>query len=124
MKLTQEYGSGTYRIRSYEPGKVRINDELIESSVVVTPDLLIRDWAPQHPSQLTVADLVAIIDYKPEVVLLGTGTSQRFPERAVLRELLGRGIGVEVMDSAAACRTYNILMAEDRRVAAALILEQ
>ncbi len=123
MKLTQEYGTATYRIRSYERGRIRINDELIEASVVVTPELLIRDWAPQRPDQLGVADLAPIIDFRPEVVLLGTGVQQRFPDRSVLRELLTRGIGVEVMDTGAACRTYNILMAEDRRVAAALILD-
>jgi uncharacterized protein len=122
MKLTQDIGSGVYRIRSYEPGRVRINDEQIEQNVVVSPDTLIRDWEAAHVSDLTQTHIDRITALEPEVVILGTGEKQQFPERSLLRGLLQRGIGIEVMDTASACRTYNILMAEDRRVAAALIL--
>jgi uncharacterized protein len=122
MKLTQEMGSGTYRIRSYEPGAVRINDELIDNSVVVSPDTLLKDWPPNAIDELDEAHIDAIAELKPEVVILGTGEVQRFPRTALLRALLQQGIGVEVMDTGSACRTYNILMAEDRRVVAALLL--
>lgn len=122
MKLTQETGSGTYRIRSYEPGSVRINDELIDNSVIVSPDTLLRDWPPNAIDELDETHLDALVELKPEVVILGTGAAQRFPRTSLLRALLQKGIGVEVMDTGSACRTYNILMAEDRRVVAALLL--
>lgn len=122
MKLTRETGSGTYRIRSFEPGRVRINEEYIEHSVVVSPDALLRDWPPATLEELTQGHIDRITELEPEVIILGTGLTQRFPDRALLRGLIQRGIGVEVMDTRSACRTYNILMAEDRRVAAALLI--
>lgn len=121
MKLNQEIGSG-YRIRSYEPGRVRINDDVFEHSVIVAPDRLVPDWAPQSLAELEEQHLQAILELDPEVVILGTGAVQQFPARAILQHILRAGIGVEVMESGAACRTYNVLMAEDRRVAAALFL--
>jgi len=121
MKLNQEIGSG-YRIRSYEPGRVRINDDIFEHSVIVSPDRLVSDWAPQALAELEEEHLQAILDLEPEVVILGTGVVQQFPARTILQRVLKTGIGIEVMESGAACRTYNVLMAEDRRVVAALFL--
>lgn len=121
MKLSQEVGGG-YRIRSYEPGRLRINEQTLQQSVVVAPDQLIADWAPQTLSELREEHLQAVLDMQPEVVLLGTGSTQRFPDRAILQRLLTAGVGIEVMETGAACRTYNVLMAEERRVVAALLL--
>jgi uncharacterized protein len=121
MKLTQEMGSG-YRIRSYEPGRIRINDDIIEHSVIVMADRLVTDWPPQSLTELAEQHVQAILDLDPEVIILGTGATQQFPARAILQRILKSGIGVEVMETGAACRTYNVLMAEDRRVAAALFL--
>jgi uncharacterized protein len=71
---------------------------------------------------LAEAHFEVIAGLEPEIVLLGTGGRQRFPRPSLLRSLLARGVGVEIMDTAAACRTYNIIMLEGRRVAAALLL--
>lgn len=122
MKLTEEFGAGTYRIRAYEPGRVTINQEVLEHSVIVSADTLIRDWPPETVSELNADHMAMIADLEPEVVLLGTGDRQQFPDRYLLRDLIARGIGIEVMDSAAACRTFNVLLAEERRVVAGLLL--
>lgn len=121
MKLTQETGSGNH-IRSYQDHQVRINDATYDQSIIVTAEQLVTDWAPQDISELEERHLQAILDLEPEVVILGTGIKQQFPDRTILQRLLKAGIGVEVMATDAACRTYNVLMAEDRRVAAALFL--
>lgn len=122
MKLTQEIYGSEHRIRSFEAGRVTINNEVFTESVVVTANTLVRDWPPQVLADLTQEHLDAIIALDPEVVLLGTGVRQQFPDVALLRHLIARGIGVEVMDTGAACRTYNVLASEEGRVAAALLL--
>lgn len=103
-------------------GYVTVNGKRFDASLIVLPDRLIENWEPRQFEALTednFADLAAI---KPEIVLLGTGPTLRFPHPRLTRALLEHRIGVEVMDSYAAARTYNILMAESRHVAAALIL--
>ena len=90
--------------------------------MIVTPERLVSDWLPQTFGDLVEAHFEAIADLEPEIVLLGTGSRQRFPRPSLLRSLLAHGVGVEIMDTAAACRTYNIIMLEGRRVAAALLL--
>jgi uncharacterized protein len=123
MKMILEKGdAASNRIRHYEPGQLTINDRVLETSVLVTPGTDLRDWPPATFEDLVPEHATPILDLEPEVVLLGTGPSQRFPEREIMLAFLERGIGIEVMDTASACRTYNILMAEDRRVVAALII--
>jgi uncharacterized protein len=123
MKLNEATGAGDFRIRRYEPGRLTVNDEVLVRSVIVTAGELLRDWPPQRVEEIEMTHLETVIALDPEVVLLGTGERQVFPDRALLRELIVRGIGVEVMDTAAASRTYNLLMSEERRVAAVLLLE-
>lgn len=122
MKFTLETGSASYRILAYDTGQVTINAETVTRSVIVTPEQLVRDWPPQQFEELKEHDFMPLVALAPEVVLLGTGALLRFPGPHVLAPLRTRGIGVEVMDTAAACRTYNILMAEGRNVAAALLM--
>ena len=101
---------------------VRVNEERFDASVIVLPDTLISDWPPVAIEELQAAHLETIVKLGPEVVVLGTGQRQVFPETNVLRPLIESGIGYEVMDTRAACRTYNILMAEGRLAAAALFM--
>jgi uncharacterized protein len=122
MKLTQDLAGGSYRIRSYEAGRLRVNEFELEASVVISPSEMISDWQPQTLDELTVDHFEAIHAMEPEVVLLGTGERQRFPARELLRALILRGVGVEVMDTGAASRTFNVLAGEGRRVVAALLL--
>lgn len=123
MKLTrQSQPDTTYRIRRYEPGRITVNETVYERSLVVSPDELFVDWPPESFSELEEEHMRFLATLSPELVLLGTGANQHFPNPGLLRALITQGIGVEVMDTAAACRTYNVLLAEERRVAAALFM--
>ena len=101
---------------------VRIGDTDYRQNLVVTPDAVATGWAPDGFAALTEADFARLLQHRPELVLLGSGATQRFPHPRLLRALSEARIGVEVMDTRAACRTFNILIAEDRRVVAALVL--
>ncbi len=109
-------------IQGYDSGMVVVNGRQHHGSIVVLPDQLITDWRPGCFSDLQQGDLQQLMDLNPEVVLLGTGPRQEFPAPALLAPFLSKQIGIEAMDTASACRTYNILAAEGRRVAAALLL--
>ncbi len=122
MKLHRDLAVGQNIINSYGPGHVMVNGERFESSLVVLPDSLVPDWCPGVDG-LAAAHLEQLLTLKPEVVMLGTGSRQRFPAPAVLRPLIEARIGVEVMSTPAACRTYNILVSEGRRAAAALLFD-
>lgn len=122
MRLSLDDGGGHNLIRSYARGRITINDITITRSVVLSPDAILDDWAPESFEDLCAADMERTLALEPEMVLLGTGARQQFPPAPVLAPLLVRGIGVEIMDTAAACRTYNIVMAEGRRVVAALLM--
>jgi uncharacterized protein len=123
MKLHSSATTGLLSITSYDAGHIAVNGRRLTKSFLLTPQRLIEDWPPASFAELTEPDLLAVARLDCPIVLLGTGAHQRFPAPALLRPLIERRVGVEVMDSHAACRTYNILMAEGRDVAAALIIE-
>ena len=103
-------------------GWVRIGADEHRASFVVAPDAIVTPWAGGGFEGLAEDDFVRVKALDPEIVLLGTGSRQRFPHPRLYRALTDAGIGVEIMDSAAAARTYNIIAAEGRRVAAAILL--
>ena len=103
---------------------VRLGVVEYRDNVLVTPERVVPGWTAGGFDTLTEADFAALAELKPEVVLLGTGASLRFPHPRLTRALTDAGIGVEVMDTPAACRTFNILAAEGRRVVAAVILDR
>ncbi|MCK9382191.1 MAG: Mth938-like domain-containing protein [Sulfuritalea sp.] len=123
MKLHSSVTAGLLSITSYDAEHIAVNGRRLTKSFLLTPQRLIEDWSPASFDSLTEADLQKVAELNCPIVLLGTGPRQRFPAPALLRSLIERRIGVEVMDSYAACRTYNVLMAEGREVAAALIIE-
>ena len=122
MKLHLDNAATRYRITGYAAGRVTVNDETMTRSLIITGNELVRDWPPRSWEEITASHLERVLDLRPEVVLLGSGALLRFPEAAVLAPLAQARIGVEVMDTGAACRTFNVLVAEGRRVAAALVL--
>jgi len=122
MKLHLDAGTATHRIAGYGLGFVTVNEEHLRSSVIVMPENLVRDWPPRSFEELRAEHFELVAERGPEIVLLGTGAAQRFPSSDLLAPLVRRRIGVEVMDTGAACRTYNIIMAEGRAVAAALLM--
>ena len=122
MKLHASGASGVNTITGYGEGYVMVNGERKDSSVVVLPDR-IEQWQAKQFSSLTAEDFAFLKNLGAEIVLLGTGPRQRFPHPRLTAALAQAGIGLEVMDLQAACRTYNILVAEERKVAAALLFE-
>jgi uncharacterized protein len=120
VKLHATRAAGVNTITGYGEGYVMVNGERRASSVVVLPDR-IEPWERKEFSQLTEADFQFLQGLGVEIVLLGTGARQRFPHPRLTAALAQAGIGLEVMDTQAACRTYNILVAEERKVAAALL---
>ena len=123
MKLSLANPSGQNVISGYGPGYVTVGPLRHETNLVVMPETLLEPWAPGGFEALSEDDFRAVAELQPEIVLLGTGARQRFPAPQLLRPLIDARIGIEVMDLAAALRTYTILMAEGRRVAAALLLD-
>jgi uncharacterized protein len=123
MKFTLEGGSNVNVIRSYSAEELRIGERSIRSSCIVMADALIANWPPATLEELEANHLEPIFELRPELVLLGTGPRQRFAPAAIRSAFATRGIGVEAMDLGAACRTFNILVQEERRVAAALFLK-
>ncbi|MBM4181117.1 MAG: Mth938-like domain-containing protein [Betaproteobacteria bacterium] len=120
MKLHLSRIEGLNQITGHGPGHVLINGVRHERGVIVLPDEVVTGWAAVF-EELARVHFDALALRAPEIVLLGSGARPRFPPPGLYAGLLKARIGVEVMDTAAACRTYNILAAEGRRVAAALI---
>lgn len=123
MKLHLTTAPGAQLITGYGSGYVQVNGRRYEESLVVLPDRVIAGWAVHAFGELKARHLNELLSHQPEIVLLGTGARQRFPAPALLADLILSDVGLEVMDTQAACRTYNILVADGRRVAAALIIE-
>jgi len=143
MQVNLDRDIHSYTIRAYEPGTISLTIprsaentsqpppeeqtsrpsgiETISNSFIVSPRHLLRDWPPASISELQAEHFDAIIELQPELVLLGTGARLTFPSPQILVALHQQHIGVEVMDTAAACRTYNILMTEGRFVVAGLM---
>ena len=111
-----------FNIQAFEPGEIRINERIFTRNLILTPEKLLEDWPAEDVASLQDTHFEAILELAPDILLLGTGARQVFPSAACYANLMSRRIGIEIMDTAAACRTYNILAAEDRRVAAALLL--
>jgi uncharacterized protein len=122
MKLTLESSSRVNLIRAYSATGIRVGEQMLHASCIVTADSLVTDWEPRSYAELAPPQLETILALQPELVLLGTGPTQRFPPAAIRSVFIARGVGLEVMDLGAACRTYNVLVQEERRVAAALFL--
>ncbi len=120
MKLTLDARGDVNLIRGYTTGGVRIGERVVSGSCIVAADTLITEWEAPGATQLAASHLEPVFALNPEVVLLGTGRAQRFPSAEVREAFASRGIGLEPMDLHAACRTYNILVQEERRVVALL----
>lgn len=114
--------AGTHVVRGYGPGQVTINEAVYRCSIVVTRERVITDSWPPIFNGLTAKHVEGLTALEPEVVILGTGKRLRFPAAHLMRPLVDAQIGFEVMDTGAACRTYNVLVSEGRRVVAALLM--
>lgn len=122
MPLAEDIVTSRHRMTSYSDDTVSVNEIVHRQSLVITADSLFSPWPVTRLQDLTPDDLAPIFETDPAVVLLGTGPQQQFPEPRIFGCFGERGIGLEVMDNGALCRTFNILVAEDRAVVAAIIL--
>jgi uncharacterized protein len=121
MKLHAEKGSGNY-IQSLAAGSVLISGTSYRGHLIVAPERIVTGWAPRPIPELGIDDFAAALELEPELILFGTGETHRFPSNHLTTAIMTRGVGFETMTTAAACRTYNVLAAEDRRVVAALLV--
>ena len=121
MQLDLEKRHGL-SIRSFSEGEFHINDRVLTHHVILTPEEILCEWSPPPIAELSIADFLPGLEQAPEVILFGTGLVQRFPDAALITEILRQGIGFEVMDTPAACRTFNVLASEYRKVVAALLV--
>jgi uncharacterized protein len=122
MKFTQHAPAGLNLIRRYGADFVAVGDEEIRSSCIIGATTLIRDWPPHDVASLSEAHLSPLFELAPEVVVLSSGARQQFPSAALRARFAERKIGFEVMEIGAACRTYNVLVSEERKVLAAILL--
>lgn len=143
MQINADLNASAYSIKSYEVGEVSIFEPIskeaakeayetgippsakmlkLTQSAIISANTLIKDWGPKKPQELNIDDFQKILDLRPEVVILGTGKNIHFPNPKDMLLLQQEGIGVEVMGTAAACRTYNFLMSDGRDVACAIFM--
>lgn len=146
MKISDHYNSEGYFIRSYAPGRITIafpespdheatnqpdsstsappkfREETLETSFILSANKLIKNWAPESINELAREHAEQLVSLQPEVIILGTGNKICFPRPDWSATFYEKGIGLEVMDTGAACRTYSILTSDSRNVVVALML--
>ncbi len=142
VKITLDEDHSRFGVYAYNPGEITIirpneefntqdsgfgnqtlTTETLVQSLIIMPHCLISDWAPRNFAQLEQQHFEVLFPKPPQILLLGTGVSHHWPAPQILSSLTNRGIAVEVMDTAAACRTYAILASDRRDVGAALLIE-
>ncbi len=123
MPLAEDIVTSRYRITAYGAATITVNEQVYRQSLLLSADQVTCPWPVRTVEQLDLDSLQPIVALAPEVVLLGTGERQQFPDPGIVAHFGERGIGLEVMDNGALCRTFNILIAEDRAVVAAIILD-
>ena len=144
MKISVDFNTDGYFIRSYAPGRITIafprppgeilaestpasskfQEEILENSFILTSNSLIKDWSPKSTTDLNAQHAEQLISMQPEVIILGTGHSICFPDQAWMASFYQKGIGLEIMDTGTACRTVSFLASDGRNVAAAMMMMQ
>ena len=119
MQLTRDSSVVNF-IRAWEPGRVRIAERWIAGNVIVGSDRILEGWTTVEPHVLTLEHLEPAFALEPTIIVLGTGTERLLPDVELMAAVAARSVGLEIMSTPAACRTFNVLLGEQRRVAAAL----
>ncbi len=120
MQLTRD-SAEAWLIRAWEPGRVRVGDRWLQGHVIVAADRILPDWNIGAGGGIALEHLAPAIELDPEIILLGTGEAAAVPDVGLIAALARRSIGLEIMSTPAACRTFNVLVSEQRRVVAALL---
>ena len=123
MQLNKEENTQPFQIKAYEPGAITVNETCYHDSIIVCAKQLIAPWRPKSLGNIREDDWQPILALQPDIVLLGTGETFMMAEPAVLASLINAQIGVECMDTRAACRHFIALSADGRKVVAALLIE-
>jgi uncharacterized protein len=119
MQLTRD-SSAVHFIRAWEPGRLRVADRWLTGNVIVGSEQILEGWTSVEPHQLTIAELEPALALEPTIIVLGTGTERLLPDVELMAAVAARSVGLEIMNTPAACRTFNVLLQEQRRVVAAL----
>ena len=119
MQLTRDSSAVNF-IRAWEPGRVRIAERWITGNIIVGTDQVIEGWTTVEAHALTIADLEPALALEPTIIVLGTGTERLLPDVELMAAVAAHSVGLEIMSTPAACRTFNVLLQEQRRVVAAL----
>ena len=122
VRLTEDKNSAKFQITAYTSGCLVVNDHEYRQSLILTPEQLITDWPVTKIHELSLETLQPILDLEPQVILIGCGEILCFPDQSLRHRLMLKNIALEVMDNGACCRTYCVLSAEQRNVAAGIIL--
>lgn len=123
MRLSLDQPGDVLLVTACDASQIVIGDRVLRSSLVLGAHTLYENWEVGSAADVTRASLAPALELQPEILLLGTGRRLAFPDHALFAELFREGIGLEVMDTTAACRTYNLLVADQRPVVAALIID-
>ena len=122
MQINREEGNVSNAITAYAEGEIRMRDRVFRASLIATREAVIEKWNPAAVEELGIGDFARLLELAPDIVILGTGATQRLPPPELYAAFAAHRIGLEVMDTGAACRTYNLLLSEFREVALALIV--
>ncbi|VAW47801.1 COGs COG3737 [hydrothermal vent metagenome] len=123
MKFTEHRDSNVFTVKHYDPCRVKVNQLIFTKSFFITQFTTENHWPCKSMSQLTLERVDQLLNTQAEVIILGTGEKQIFPDPKIFAYCATKGVGLEIMANGAACRTYNVLTSEDREVVLALILE-
>ena len=123
MHFAREDCNSALMVRACDDGQITVGEQIYRRSLILTPERVLPDWRPRGYEEITEQDFDVALSLQPEIILLGTGPTLCFPPAKLSAGILATGTGFEVMDTAAACRTYNILLSEKRKVIAALLLD-
>ncbi len=124
MKLELDETASSYTVSSYGSGYIEVANRRINRTCLLTQDRIVTDLLPESLTSITPHHIAQCIELEPEVVIFGTGNTQIFPDHLLVQPLLDAGIGYEIMNTAAACRCYNVLIAENRRTVALLFIAE
>ncbi|MCW8854464.1 MAG: Mth938-like domain-containing protein [Gammaproteobacteria bacterium] len=122
MKFSEDFNSGSQVIDRYDDNSITINEKMFTQSLIVSNFQIIENWPVSEINDLSNQSLQAILELQPEVIIIGTGKQILFPRPENYSSIINMGIGIEFMNTGAACRTYNVLLSEDRKVAAGIII--
>lgn len=123
MKFTEHRDSHVLTVKSYQDKEITINDQKLTQSFYLNQSSIFKTWPIHHISELTESLLSPLIELEPEVIILGSGKKQAFPSPSLVAMCAQNGIGLEVMNNASACKTYNVLTTEERSIILAIIIE-